>query len=126
MKVVGPGRAILLSEPPLYKPHLWFVLTDPDGSSETAVAVMLRTATKFTDTTLLLNTGDHPFVHHESSVHYSTARYFSVASILAAIKTGRCHLREDASPELLERLRKGLLDSPYTVNAIRDHCRRIF
>ena len=126
MNVVGAGRAILLSEPPLYKPHLWFVLTDPEGNPETVVAVMLRTATKFTDSTLLLNPGDHPFVHHESSVHYSTARPLSVAAILSAIKTGRCHLRDDASRELLVRLRKGLLDSPYTVNAVRDHCRRLF
>jgi hypothetical protein len=123
---VRSGRALLLAEQPQFKPHLWFVLTDRDGVPPRVVAVMLRTATRFTDTTLVLRPGDHPFVRHESSVHYSTARWFSVSSILAAVSRGRCHLLPDASDDLLRKVRAGLLASPFTVNAVRDYCRLRF
>ena len=126
MEVVRAARALLLAEQPQFKPHLWFVVTDPDGVPPRVVAVMLRTATRFTDTTLVLHPGDHPFVRHESSVHYSTARWFRVSSILAAVRGGRCHLMPDASEDLLGRVRAGLLASPFTVNAVRDYCRQRF
>ena len=125
MNIIGAGSCILLSEAPLYKPHLWLVLTDPDSQSR-VVAVMLRTATKFTDTTVTLNVGDHSFVKHESSVHYSTAQYFSVPALLAAMKSGRCHLRDTMTPALLRRLRQGLLSSPFTVNAVKTACETVF
>jgi len=126
MNVVRSARALLLAEQPQFKPHLWFVLTDPGGVLPRVVAVMLRTATRFTDATLVLHPGDHPFVRHESSVHCSTARWFSVSSILAAVSRGRCHLMLDASEDLLRRVRAGLLASPFTVNAVHEYCRARF
>src|SRR5437867_1530140 len=126
MTVICSGRMLLLSEPPLHRPHLWIVLTDPDGSPPEVVAVMLRTVAGFTDDTLVLQPGDHPFVKHPTSVHYSTARRFRVSAILEAMQGGRCHLREDASPDLLQRARAGLIGSPFTVNAIRDYCHSRF
>ena len=83
---------------------------------------MLRTTRRHTDGTLILDIGDHPFVKHESSVHYSSAQEFKVRAILREVSRGRCHLRESMSSNLLERVRRGLLDSPYTVHAIRDYC----
>jgi hypothetical protein len=126
MMVLGSGRTLLLSEPPLYNPHLWIILTDPDGKPPEVVAVMLRTVTSFTDQTLVLQPGEHPFVKHPTSVHYSTTRRFRVAAILTAIQSGRCHLREDATADLLQRAQAGLIASPFTVNAIREHCRERF
>ncbi|MBM3321440.1 MAG: hypothetical protein FJY73_12260 [Candidatus Eisenbacteria bacterium] len=108
------------------KPHLWFILTNPEGDPPQVVAVMLQTATRFTDETVVLQPGEHSFVRHASSVHYSTAKYFSVPAISRALRTGECHLREDVSESLLEKLRAGLLDSPFTVNAIKEYCRGRF
>ncbi len=34
MNVIGAGKSLLLAEPPLNKPHLWFVLTEPEGNPE--------------------------------------------------------------------------------------------
>ena len=59
MDFVRAGRSILFSEPPLYKPHLWFILTDPDAADK-VVAVMLRTVKAYTDSTFVLGVGDHP------------------------------------------------------------------
>lgn len=125
MNVISAGSSLLLAErgePALNKPHLWFVLTDPHGDPPSVVAVMMRTVTKFTDATVTLRPGDHPFVKHDSAVQYSTAQQFNVERLMRAMRSGRCHLRESMPPRLLERVRRGLLAPPYTVNAIRDYC----
>ena len=126
MELVRAGRALLLRESPDAKPHLWFVITDPEGTPPRVIAVMLRTAQHFTDPTVVLAPGDHPFIHHESSVHYSTARWFSVNAISKAFLAGHCSLQADMSAPLLTRVRDGLLRSQFTVNALREDCRRCF
>lgn len=123
---VYAGQSLYLRARDESKPHLWFVLTDPDGDPARVVAVMLRTATRFTDETVVLQPGDHPFVRHASSVHYSTATHFSVRAISRAVEVGTCHPREDLSASMLERLRAGLLASPFTVNALKEYCRARF
>jgi hypothetical protein len=126
MKVIRAGASLLLAEPPLYKPHLWFVLADPHGKPPRVVAVMLRSVTRFTDPTLILRPGAHPFIRHDSAVHYSSARWLNVSAILRAMSDGKCHLKEDMTDELLQRVRNGLLESPFTINALRDQCRDLF
>lgn len=126
MKLLGAGRAILWRHTPGSPFHLWFVLTDPSGSPETVIAVCLKSKKRFTDDTVILGPGDHPFIRRESSVAYSTAGRFRVKELTAALAAGTCHLKEDMSAELLERVRAGLLKSQYTVNAIRQECQRLF
>jgi hypothetical protein len=126
MNVIGAGRTFLFAPNPHDKLHLWLVITDPDGQTDQVVAVMVCTAKTYTDSTVILSTGDHPFITHESSVHYSTATRFKVSAIQSAMKVGRCHLREDLKGELLMRVRQGLMDSPFTVGAIREYCAKLF
>lgn len=123
MYIIGAGKTFILHYP---EPHLWFILTNPKDSDNIVVAVMVRSVTRFTDSTVVLKDGDHPFIRHNSSVHYSTAKFFKKSSIIAKMKKGKCHLKEDMSCKLLKRVRKGLLDSPFTVNAIRDYCKKVF
>jgi len=42
------------------------------------------------------------------------------------MRVGNCHLKEDMSGDLLARVRAGLLESPFTVNVLRDQCRKLF
>jgi hypothetical protein len=126
MILIRARSTLYLSDPSIPYRHLWLVLTDPISAMNSVVAVMLRTVHSYTDATLILNPGDHPFVRHDSCVHYSTAKLFSIPKIQSAITLGKCHLREDMSIDLLTRVRKGLLESPYTVNAIREYCRPFF
>lgn len=63
MEIVRAGRAILFRESAHAKPHLWFILTDPDGNPPRVVAVMLRTAQRFTDETVVLHSGAASVVH---------------------------------------------------------------
>jgi hypothetical protein len=67
MDLIAAGRTLLLRETPHAKPHLWLVLTNPDGNPEEIVAVMVRTHRAYTDATVVLEPGDHPFIHHRSS-----------------------------------------------------------
>ena len=83
---------------------------------------MLLTEKWHTDETVILEPGDHPFITRKSSVHFSTAKLYRVAMIQNAIKRGRCSLKSDMTPELLVRVRQGLLDSTFTVNVIREYC----
>lgn len=129
MDLIRAGRTIYLKPGPHdgshAKPHLWLVVTDPDSAGR-IVAVMLRTETSFTDPTLVLDVGDHPFVHHRSSVHYSTAQWYSLGRIQALIRSGQCTLREDMSADLLERVQSALLTSPFTVEAVKRHCQELW
>lgn len=120
------GRSILLRAPQDTKPHLWFVLTDPDGTPPRVVAVMLRTVRSYTDPTVILQPGDHPFVSHPSAVHYSSACWFPLHRLARAIAVGECHLKADMSPALLRRVRDGLLASPFTVEVLKQFCRERF
>lgn len=128
MDIIRAGRTLLLilREVPDPKPHLWLILTDPIGIPARVVAVMVRTVTTFTDKTVVLNAGDHPFIRHQSSVHYSSARFFRVKAIQRALRRKQGYLQEDMSAELLQQVRRGLLDSPFTIPAVREHCRERF
>lgn len=126
MRYIRPGRTLFLRGPHDRKPHLWVVLTEPEGQSGCFVAVMLRTAKHFTDRTVVLEDGDHPFVTRPTSVDYSMANYFTASFISDALKSGRCHPQADVAPDLLERIRNGLLSSSHTVHAIREYCRGRF
>jgi len=106
--------------------HLFVVLTDPDPENGRVVAVMLMTATKNTDGTVILQIGDHPFIKHPTAVHFSTAKYYQAAKIEQAFAKGICRQRDRIADEVLTKIRAGLLASPYTVNAIRAYCRTKF
>lgn len=122
MAGIHAGSSLLLYNPEFIVPHLWFVVTEPEENSGKFVAVMLVTRRSFTDKTVVLNDDDHPFVRHLSSVHYSTANYFYLKHIQRAVQKGRCHIKEDMTDDLLQRVRDGLLDSPRTPHTIRDYC----
>jgi len=126
MNLIRAGRSFLLESSPGEGYHLWFILTDPVEPGGRVVAVMLRTQERYTDATVVLNIGDHPFVKHPSSVDYSSANFFLVPRIKRAIEKGRCNLKEDLSRAVLERIQKGLSASQHTPNSIKAYCRGCF
>lgn len=124
MEFFRAGRAFILAGAAVGPPHLWFVLTDPDPSK--VVAVRVVTARPHTDKTVVLGAGDHPFIRHESNVDYGSATFLVVSKLQSALEAGRCHPEPDMSPDLLERVRRGLLASPRTIHAIAEYCREVF
>jgi len=123
MDIIEAGKTIFIFSSE--RAHLWFVLTNPDANDH-VIAVMVCSIRDFSDTTVILKEGDHPFIRHDSSVEYSIAKFLKVSKILSEMNKNKCHLEEDMSRKLLERVQKGLLDSPYIVNMIRDYCEKCF
>jgi hypothetical protein len=127
VNLITAGRAFLVSGPHFNAaPHLWFVLTDPSLTDERLVAVMVVTARSHTDATVLLQVGDHPFIRHDSNVDYGGAILVHVSKFERAMASGRCHLQPDMDRALLDRVRKGLLNSSRTVHWLIEHCRPLF
>jgi len=120
--VIGCRRALLLRWPSEPKPHLWIVITDPIGNPPTVAIVPLRTKRRHSDTTVVLDVGDHPFIRHPTVVHYSDLQVVRVSAILRCIRDRHAQLVEDVSEELLERIRNGLERSPFTVKAHLEYC----
>ena len=102
--------------------HLWAVLTEPCGDPPEVVIVSFTTLRAHSDTTVILNVGDHPFIRHPTTVRYSDAKVISVASLNAALASGRATLMADLDAGLLRRIQQGLMASPYTVLRIREYC----
>lgn len=106
--------------------HLWFVLTDPDHDTDHVVIVALVSEKSHTERTVRLGPGDHPFIRWASSVDYGTATFKLSRKISAALASNRAILQADMSPELLAKVRAGLLESSHTPNVIAAHCRLTF
>ena len=78
---------------------------------------MVQTKKRHTDDTLVLEPGDHPFIRHSSAVQYSTANKFRIRN---------CQLQADMDAALLQKVRQGLLDSPFTIHVIKDLCDKLW
>ena len=127
MQFIAAGRTFLVFGRDFAPdPHLWFVLSNPDPQTGHVVAVMLVTARSHTDKTVTLNSGDHPFIRHESNIDYGFARLLLADKIMAAIRESRCELQPDISNALLSRLCIGLLQSHRTIHFLKDHCHGLF
>jgi hypothetical protein len=97
--------------------HLWVVITPP--SEGEVVTVSVTTRRNRSETLVVLQPGDHPFIRHQSVVAYSFSRVRMVEDIEAAIASGAAKQREAVSHELLIRIRGGLVDSEFTPNGVR-------
>lgn len=119
MNLVRKGRAVHFVHPHSGA-HLWVVLSDPDANGR-VVAVMIRSKRRFSDCTVELSDGDHPFISHASVVDYGSATYWTVRRLEEWLANQRAHLRQDVTGKLLARLLRGLCASSYTPNEIREY-----
>jgi hypothetical protein len=126
VEVFCAGRAFVLAGGPVGKPHLFFVLTDPDPKTKKVIVVMLVTAKRYTDKTVSLVVGDHPWVRHDSDVEFGTARPMPLSKLAQALRRADLHLQEDLSAPILEKIRQGLLTSSRTIHDVKEYCRPIF
>lgn len=116
------GRAIHWTEPAA-GPHLWFMLSDVDPDTAQVVLVRLVTSRSYTDKTVTLSVGDHPFVKHASNIDCGSALLLRADKVDAMLKSGVATLDADMSTNLLATARAGLLSSSHTVHFIVDYCR---
>ena len=126
MADIYAGRSIVLPKTSGATPHLWIVLTEPEGYPPEVVIVNLTTRKPDSDTTLTLNAGDHPFIEHETVVYYADARLAKAGGIEQIVKYAGYGFHDDCSSDLLKRVRRGLLDSRYTPKKIKEYCKSRF
>ena len=118
------GDALLLPKPGQTVAHLWVLLTDRDAATDEVPVVNLTTQRPHSDTTVILNSGDHPFVQHATVVNFSDTRLTKASLMTAYAHTG-AYLRQSAlSDTVLKRIQAGLLASPFTANKFKDYFRK--
>lgn len=100
--------------------HLCIVLNDPpDADPKQVLYVPVITARKKSDTTCVLEVGDHEFIAHKSCVHYATAGVRTVQQL-----ANRGSLREPLRNDVLERVCKGIFDSPQSRPWVKEFYRK--
>ena len=99
--------------------HLCIVLNDPpDVDPRQILYVPVITARKKYDTTCVLEVWDHEFIDHKSWVHYARAEVRTVQQL-----ANRGSLRELLRDDVLERVCKGIFDSPHSPPWVKEFYR---
>ena len=105
--------------------HLWIVITHPDKDGK-AVCVNVTTKHSYSETTVILRKGDHPFIKHDSVVNYADSQILDLKAIQTAIaaqpKNYICKAHDPCSPKMLADVQDGLLKSKLVKKAIKERC----
>ncbi len=125
MKIYA-GRTFFRSTSQQSKNHLHVVLTEPEGDPPQVVIVNLTSAQTWSDQTVVLDEGEHPFVKHRTVVNFSDAQLDNSSTVKGLVETGIGEFREDLSEALLSKIQQGLLDSPRTPRWLKGHCKDRF
>lgn len=102
------------------KLHLYVVVCAPAGDPLTILAVPFNTVTSMTDTTLILEPGEHPFINRRTAVSFDLLREMEIDKLdkleqLCASGLGdRFQRHSPASEDLLKRIIEGALKSDLT------------
>lgn len=108
-------------------PHLWIVLTAPgDHPDDRVVAVSLTTKQTWSDPTVELAPEEHPFVDRPTAVRYSNADFYPPQRFIRGVLSGSAKRRPRLSDDLLQRIRRGLLESPHAPRAVKEFCEPLF
>lgn len=121
---VWPGETFLLPKPGHDTPHLWIVLTEPDEQVPPHVAIVnLTSFREGADTTVVLATGDHPFIRHHTVVYYGDLLVAPAQKLVDAVRAGIATRHDDLTDDILERVREGVFRSPFTHGDMKAYCR---
>ena len=106
------------------KSHLWIAVTNPQPDDPQVVIVSLTTLRFDRDQTVILQTGDHPFITHQTVVLYSDSRMVDARRIDAMIQDGTAAGHRPCPAQTLKLIQQGVLSSPYTPRKIIAFCRK--
>ena len=121
--MTGLGDTVLMPKPGQETAHLWIIITAPEAGSGRAVMVNLTTQRPHSDTTVVLNAGDHPFVRHPTVVNFSDARFVDVRQLEQGIRAGYFTAQATCTARVLQRIQAGVLASQFTPAKIKTYCR---
>lgn len=91
--------------PNLGDDHLWMIISDPTADATRVVVVCFLSWSPTLDQACVLHGGEHPFVKHETCVHYPWARIVPTAQLDEMRKRGDLISKAPLSAELLAQIR---------------------
>lgn len=100
--------------------HLWVVVTKPSKTSNEVIIVNVTSKKQHSDTTTILTSENHKFIKHDSVINYSDARILKHEEIIKRANNRLIETREEFDDDILEKIQKGLLESPRTPRDIRN------
>lgn len=92
---------------PDFDDHLWVIVSDPAIDPKRLVVVCFLSWREHYDQACVLHAGDHPFVRHDTCVHYPAATLVDDATLEALRTSGKLRPKAPLSADVLERIRKG-------------------
>jgi len=98
--------------------HLHIIITKPNDKGE-VVTVSVTSLRRHSETIVTLNTGDHSRIKHPSVIAFTYSKIRTVAQIEALIKNHDAQKQPAMDEKILERCRKGALESDHTPNDVR-------
>ena len=99
--------------------HLHLILLDADSDTDSTIIVNIETLRNSRqDQTTVLEVGDHEFVVRRSCVLYGRARILDGATLRRLVEQGDAIPRTPLRPDVLERVRQGILRSRRTPDEI--------
>jgi len=114
------GDTVMLPKPGHAKEHLWALITAPDPESGDAIMVNLTTQRPHSDTTTIIQPGEHPFVDRPTVVFYSDARMVNVNRLEEGLRQGVGQQHATLSAKLIQRIQGDLFVSRFTPNKIKE------
>ena len=126
MNAIITQNTLLVPIPSKTCKHLFIVLTTANGQPPVVVMLNITTRRPLSDSTVILTTGDHPFIKHESVIAFEHADFFEVSKLENGLRRGLLAKYTDINPSLFKIIQQGLLNSPRTPNHIKKYCQSRF
>lgn len=114
------GKCVLLDDSG--SSHLWIVITDGAGTPPQIIMVNVSSWRFGIDDTCVLQPNDHPFMIRKSVVLYQHACLFAERMVPTILRNGI--YQPDISSDVLQRICRGLCESPNTPKKIKDFYER--
>lgn len=108
------------TENDLERKHLFVLLTDPiddDDFGKNQVLIVSLSSSRpnipYYDPACVLQTGEHPFIKHESFVFYRKARIEDANKLLQGVKNGDFLPKDKMAQKVFDRITQGLYQTEY-------------
>lgn len=117
--MAGLGDTYMLPKPGQETEHLWVLITNPDPETHEAIMVNITTLRPHSDTTTILNVGDHPFIQKPSVIFYADARIVDTGLLDAAVLRGAYRGHATFQAPVIARIQAGVTASPHAARKIK-------
>ena len=117
--MAGLGDSFMLPKPGQETEHLWVLITNPDPAMHEAIMVNVTTQRPHSETTTILNVGDHPFIQKPSVIFFADARMVDTRLLDAAVRRGAYNAHAAFQARVLLKIQAGLLASTFTPKKIK-------